>query len=132
MKNPNIIKAKFLRSGNKGKLTKPWETTDTFTKNTILGKIELEPNEVQIICFYSNANGWLLTSKKIWIFTDNLTTWYSLDEIEKVELKKLFNGEVNKLECKDVQLYTKSECIDLVVEIQTWPIIFSILQFAIK
>ncbi|HTD40181.1 MAG TPA: hypothetical protein VK671_06135 [Mucilaginibacter sp.] len=133
MKSPGTIEAKFKRSKTKAELTKLWSEIDSYTKDIILKKIRLGLREVPILYFYSNPLlGWVLTDKRLLILGNDETTQFSLNEFEKVELQKLFDGETNKMECSSIQLFTKFECVDLSVENGTWPIIFSLFQFIIS
>ncbi len=133
MKSQTSIESKFQRSKNKGKLTKLWKDIPANLQSFILTSISLDSVEVPIIIFYDDINNWwLLTSKKIFISQKNKNFAINLFEIDNVELKKIFDGEVSKDKNSAVQILVKNVYFDLDVEQGTWPLVYDILRFVIS
>ncbi len=133
MISPNVIEAKFLRSKRSYVYTKVWKQVEPAWKDIVSEKSNLSSKEEPILCFYPNTvDGWLLTNKRLLIFENDPTVYFDLTEFYKVEVEDIFENGVNKLECTRIQLFTKSKCINLVVEIRSWHIILSIFRFIIN
>lgn len=133
LKAQSTIEAKFLRDRNLKVHTRIWKDTPEQIKNKIFEVITLDDGESPIICYYPNSGyWWLLTSFKILVFERNEVNVIMLSDIQAVELKKLFDGDVAKQECDAVQLKINGVYIDLKVERRTWPIVFTVIQFIIK
>jgi len=130
MKTVSTVEAKFKRSGIKSQATKLWRETDHSIRDLILEKAHLQLNEEPIINYYRNPLfWWLLTNERLLIFNTDDVVFYNLADITKVELKALFEGNVEKQDCTSVHIYVKDRYIDLDLENGTWPIIYNILRF---
>ena len=130
MKSPKTIEAKFRRSKIETKLTKLWIDASSHMQLTVLKEIALNDSETPIILYFVNeSQWWVITNERIFVRQINEITFINLSDIERVELKKLFEGEVEKNKCTSVQLFVKNQYWDFNLEAGTWPLIYEILRF---
>jgi len=131
MKSSSIIQSKFLRSRTSAVQTKIWSFMEDDRKKTITEGIELLLGEEIILCFFPDQTyWWLLTNLRLIINEDSQLSYIQLSEVEKVDLRQIFENNISKYENESIVLYTVDGEISLKLEKLTWPIIYEVLKFA--
>jgi len=129
---PGIIESIFARYKKEFRHTLLWKNANKSTQSLLLKRVKLLVDESPILYYSpSTENGWLLTTENLFIFGDNATRTMRLADIESVELKKLWEETETKIELSSLQLFSKSELINLETEKLSWPVIFKIFHFIV-
>jgi len=132
MKNPSTVEAIFSRSKIQPAFTYLWKTVPLSIKDEIADRTSFNPQEKPILSFYVASNKWwLLTTERIILNYDTIETIY-LNDIQNVELKKLFEEDTKKLELNTIQLKINNKYFDLEVEKRTWHVVFRMIQFMVS
>ena len=101
-------------------------------KAAISDRTTFNTDEEPILCFYKNSDKyWVLTTERIILSYDSIENIY-LNDIQNIELYKLFNESTNKLHINTIQLEINNKLFDLEVEERTWHVIFNMLKFMLN
>jgi hypothetical protein len=130
MKSISAIQAKFLRLKVKTDSTNLFEEMGEKNKNIFSENIEPLAEEVMVICFFSSISyWWVLSNLRLIIKENNRINYISLSEIKNIELNEIFNNEIKKQDCLNIDLSLQSSKIKLKVEENTWHAIYNIMKF---
>jgi|GEM_PF-2576694 len=133
MKTASTIAAKFLRGQSHSDLTRLWKESSENIKNAISKAIIFNTDEIPIITFSHNTNyWWVLTNQRLIIMDSQTLIKIDFKEIEAVEVKKIIEGSISKLECSSIQLKINNSYMDIELEKGTWPNMFNIFRFVIN
>ena len=129
MKSASTIRAKFKRLNVNATNTSLWEEVNEEIKNKVKQQIQLVEGETKILFVLINSSyWWILTDQRLILNRRNLINYFNLRDIKKVEPKRLFEGEVSKQECSELDLYVNDQQIRLKLEESTWYAIYNILK----
>ena len=132
MINASVIENKFIRSKSKLEFTNLWKQIDNSLKQVILKDTNLNLGEIPLISYFKDdLQWWLISNESLYIKNGNIVK-LAFKELIKVDLTPLLGTEISKAELTNLELFVKNGRIELFVERLSWPIIYSILQFAIK
>jgi hypothetical protein len=132
MINASVIESKFTRSKAKLEFTRLWKEMDDSQKRVILKDINLNVGEIPLISYFKDdLHWWIISNESLYIKNSNVVK-FTFQELVKVDITPLLGTEIAKVELTSLELYIKNGHIDLFVERLSWPIIYTILQFAIK
>jgi hypothetical protein len=132
MINASIIESKFLRSRPKLEFTRLWKETDEWRKTPILKDIIFNMGEIPLISYFQDDLCWWLISNESLYIKKGKVVKFTFKELVKVDITPLLGTEICKTELSGLEVYTENDHIDLFVERLSWPVIYTILQFAIK
>lgn len=127
--NTSIVKAKFKRNANKLKHTFLWELAPGDIKNKILNKMDADEEPLIIFSDPSEDALWCLTNKRI--FVSNTYNFFYINDLIKVDFLDIKNNPNNKINSTELALFTEKEIINLIVERNSWHILFNLFQFII-
>ena len=131
MENTSIIKAKFIRLKVKADCTKLFNEFGEIERGIINEKIDYLSNEEPIFSFYSGIDyWWVVTNFRLIISGNNTTSFIIFEEVKSVQLNEIFENDVKKTECKNIEIkLVNEEEVKLRVEENTWYAIYNILKF---
>jgi len=134
MISKSSIEAKYRRAGISPQKTWLWVDMPTENKDELQRYVQLEDGEVPIICYFKSVEYILLfTMQGIIVIDKGRADRHSYNTISNVALDEVFNSQKTKQENDIINLYLKSgEAINLVVEVGTWPTLYSILRLIIS
>jgi hypothetical protein len=124
------IEAKFRRAGISFERTHLWIDMQEKLKVEVQNRVHLLSNEFNVICFYKSLEYVLLfTTQRLIVLNNGTVDYHLYDSIFDVKLNKIFNSEQTKKENDEINIILKSgKQIDIIVEIGTWPILYSIIK----
>ncbi len=128
--NTSVIKAKFKRNASELKYTFLWEVAPEDLKLKIKDKIDI--GEEPLIIFNNRLENtlWCLTNKRI--FVSNNFDYIYIDDLTKVDILDIKNNPNNKKYSTELVLYTDKKNINLIVEKNSWHIVYNLLKFIIE
>lgn len=133
MKSESAIRAKFKRLNVKSSNTKLWEDVHENIRSKVEQQIKMVDGEIKILFALIDASyWWILTNHRLILSENDFIRYFNLDEIDKVEPNQIFEGEVSKQECSELNLYLDNGRVDLKLEQNTWHAIYNILKFVIS
>jgi hypothetical protein len=127
------IEAKYRRSGVLPKKTWLWADMPENEKSEVQRYIQLQLNECIIICYFQPPEYVLfLTTQGVIIVNGDKTERYSYESMKDVKLEEIFTARKTKQESDVINiLFKSSEVIDIIVEVGTWHVLYSILKLII-
>lgn len=133
MKNVTSVRAKYLRLNLETKSTQLFEEVNEVDRKKILEKVELLENEVIIISFIKDFNyWWVITNLRLIVLENNSIDYFDFQNIAKVKLNEIFNGNKEKQECMNIDFVYQDNTLKIEVEENTWHGVFNILKFMIN
>lgn len=132
MKSDSVIRAKFRRLNISTANTNLWQDVTENIKNEVDRQVQMVEGEIKIILVFLNPTyWWILTNQRLILNKKQVIHCFNLTDIKKVEPKKLFEGDVSKKECAELDLNINDRKTRLKVEENTWQGVYNILKFVI-
>ena len=131
MKKISVINAKIRRLNLKAEYTKFFNELGKNEKEIIEKEVVYINDEEPIFCFFSKIEyWWVITNLRIVICENNIVTYNPFEEIIQVQLNDIFEGEISKEECQNLEINLRNgEEIKINVEKNTWYAIYNIIKF---
>lgn len=126
----SIIKAKFARNSQELRNTFLWEKAPQDLKLKVKNRIDID--EEPLIIFNDKADNtfWCLTNKRI--FVSNKFDFIYISDLRKVDILDIKNNPKNKVNSRELVLCSDLEVTKLIVEKNSWYIIYNLLKFIVE
>ncbi len=134
MISKSIIEAKFRRANLNATYTSLYSQLTDAEKIDFEKQILRLPDEDFVIC-YSSASSkyfWIISTKRLIISSNGLSTYYSFNMIKQVEMTEILLEENSKFEINFIKILFENGTHEfLKVEKGTWHFVYALLKFLI-